>query len=73
VSTSDSPLDTLDPLAVIDTESAPNRFAAISKLVRVRVEDSKKRFTTILPRSKSYFFTGAIGACWKSRARSRMA
>ena len=36
VSTSDSPLDTLEPLAVMETESAPSRLAAISKLVRVR-------------------------------------
>ncbi len=40
VSTSDSPLVTLEPEAVIDTASAPSRFAAISKLVRVRVEAS---------------------------------
>ncbi len=40
VSTSDSPLETLDPDAVIETASAPRRLAAISKLVRVRVEAS---------------------------------
>ena len=40
VSTSDSPLVTLEPDAVMETASAPNRLAAISKLVRVRVEAS---------------------------------
>ncbi len=40
VSTNDSPLETLDPAAVIDTASPPSRLAAISKLVRVRVEAS---------------------------------
>ena len=55
VSTRDSPLVTLDAEAVIDTESAPRRLAAISKLVRVRVDVSKNRFTTIRSRSRSYF------------------
>lgn len=49
VSTSDSPFVTLEPEAVMDSVSAPSRLAAISKLDRVRVEFSKKRFTTILP------------------------
>ena len=49
VSTSDSPFDTLEPEAVIERVSAPRRFAAISKLDRVRVEASKNRLTTILP------------------------
>ncbi len=40
VSTSDSPFVTLEPDAVIETASAPRRLAAISKLVRVRVEAS---------------------------------
>ncbi len=40
VSTSDSPLVTLEPEALIETASAPMRLAAISKLVRVRVEAS---------------------------------
>src|ERR1035438_8955473 len=40
VSTSDSPFETLEPEAVIDTASAPSRLAAISKLVRVRVDAS---------------------------------
>ena len=55
VSTSDSPLETLEACAVIETASAPRRFAAISKLVRVRVDASKNRFTTMRPRSRSNF------------------
>ena len=50
VSTSDSPFDTLEPEAVIDSVSAPRCRAAISKLDRVRVDASKNRLTTILPR-----------------------
>ena len=53
VSTSDSPFDTLDACAAIETVSAPSRLAAISKLTRVRVEASKNRLTIILPRSAS--------------------
>ena len=49
VSTSDSPFDTLEPCAEIDTVSAPRRLAAISKLTRVRVDASKNRFTTDAP------------------------
>ena len=41
---------------MIETASAPSRLAAISKLVRVRVEASKNRLTIILPRSVSSFF-----------------
>ena len=51
VSTSDSPLETLEPEAVMEMASAPRRLAAISKLVRVRVEASKNRLTIMRPRS----------------------
>ena len=37
--------------------SADRRFAAISNVVRVRVEGSKKRLNTALPRSSGTFFT----------------
>ena len=37
--------------------SADSRFAAISKVVRVRVEGSKNRLKTALPRSSGSFFT----------------
>ena len=53
VSTSDSPFETLDACAVIETASAPKPFAASSKLVRVRVEFSKNKFTAMRPFSKS--------------------
>ena len=58
VSTSDSPFETLEPEAAMEMASAPRRLAAISKLVRVRVEASKKRLTIIFPRSVSSFFCG---------------
>ena len=58
VSTSDSPFETLEPDAVIETASAPSRLAAISKLVRVRVDASKNRLTIILPRSVSKLLEG---------------
>ncbi len=38
--------------------SADSRFSAISKLERVRVEDSKKRLITVLPRSVGTFLIG---------------
>ena len=40
--------------------SALSRLAAVSKLVRVRVESSKNRLTTFLPRSAGTF---GIGRC----------
>ena len=55
VSTSDSPFETLEPCSEIDTVSAPRRLAAISKLVRVRVEASKNRLTIVFPRNVSRF------------------
>ena len=53
VSTSDSPFETLEPCAEIETMSAPRCLAAISKLTRVRVEASKNRLTTVRPRNVS--------------------
>ena len=41
------------PAAAMVRVSAPRRFAAISKLTRVRVEASKKRLTMVLPRRTS--------------------
>ena len=37
------------------SESADRRFSAISKLDRVRVDGSKNRLTTVLPRSVGTF------------------
>lgn len=47
----DSPFDTEELSAEKLITSALSRLAATSKLIRVRVLFSKKRFTTVLPRS----------------------
>ena len=49
VSMNDSPLERLLVEAEKSTTSAPSRRAASEKLVRVRVEFSKNRFTTVEP------------------------
>ena len=49
VSLSDSPFETEDPRDWKLMTSALRRFAAVSKEMRVRVESSKKRLTTVLP------------------------
>src|SRR5688572_13112578 len=57
VSSSDSPL-VCDEMAMFRLmTSADRRLAAISKVVRVRVEFSKNRLNTLLPRSSGTFFT----------------
>ena len=55
VSLSDSPLDTLEPLAEKLMTSADSRLAAVSNEMRVRVESSKNRLTTVRPRSVGSF------------------
>ncbi len=57
VSRRPSPLDVLDPEDEKLRMSAERRFAASSKLVRVRVDASKKRFATVFPRNAGTFFT----------------
>src|SRR5690349_4314470 len=57
VSSSDSPFVCDETAMFRLITSADRRFAAISKVVRVRVEGSKKRLKTLLPRSKGTFFT----------------
>ena len=52
-----SPLDTLEPLAEKLMTSAESRLAAASNEMRVRVESSKKRLTTVRPRSVGSFLT----------------
>ena len=54
------------------TTSAESRLPAISKLVRVRVEDSKKRFTSVRPRSVGTFFTSRRPTSCIRSAVSRM-
>jgi hypothetical protein len=53
--------------------SAERRFAAISKVVRVRVEFSKNRLKTLLPRSNGTFFTSRSATVVNGSARSRIA
>ena len=57
VSSSDSPLAVADVLILRFRTSADRRFAASSKVVRVRVLFSKKRFATALPRRAGTFLT----------------
>src|SRR3989442_10690932 len=57
VSSSDSPFDCEETAMFRLITSADRRFAAISKVVRVRVEGSKTRLKTLLPRSSGTFFT----------------
>src|SRR5689334_3230727 len=52
--------------------SADRRLAAISKVVRVRVEFSKKTLKTLLPRSSGTFFTSRSVTPAKGSAVSRI-
>ncbi len=54
------------------TTSADNRFAAISNDVRVRVEASMKRFTTVLPPSVFLRVGSPLFASKLASARSRI-
>ena len=73
MSLSDSPLLTLDPLALKLITSADKRFAAASKEIRVRVESSAKRLTIVRPRSVGSFFIGASDTRASSVAVSKIA
>ncbi len=66
-----SPLDTLEPLAEKLMTSADSRLAAASNEIRVRVESSKKRFTTVRPRRVGSFLTSRVLTAASSRAVSR--
>src|SRR5690242_20374397 len=57
VSSSDSPLLCEDTAILRLMTSADRRFAAISNVVRVRVEGSKNRLKTLLPRRIGTFLT----------------
>jgi hypothetical protein len=57
VSSSVSPLDVDDAPMLRLITSADSRLAAISNVVRVRVEFSKNRLNTALPRSSGTFLT----------------
>ena len=46
----------------MESTSAPSRLAAISKLVRVRVDDSKNKLTTVRFCSVVKRLNGCLGA-----------
>jgi hypothetical protein len=55
-----SPLLTLDVETLKFIVSADSRLAAVSKLNRVRVESSKNKLTTVLPRKAGTFGTDRV-------------
>src|SRR3954467_5368077 len=71
-SRSDSPLVCDETAMFRLMTSADRRLAAISKVVRVRVEGSKKRLNTLLPRSSGTFLTSRSVTPAKDSAVSRI-
>src|SRR5579864_8743547 len=72
VSSKVSPLVDEDAAILRLKTSAESRFAAISKVVRVRVDGSKNRLKIDLPRSSGTFFTSRSPTPTKDAAVSRM-
>ena len=72
VSTSVSPLVTLEVATAMLRVSALSRFSAISNDVRVRVLGSKNRLTTVRPRSAGTFLTVREPTSFIASAVSRM-
>lgn len=72
VSLRDSPLETEEPFAEKLMTSAERRLAAASKEIRVRVESSKKRLTTVRPRRVGSFLIGRSATLAISSAVSRI-
>src|SRR5262245_22763835 len=72
VSTSVSPLTTLLVPAEMLMASALSRLAAISNEVRVRVEASKNRLMTVLPRNVGTFLMGRVEISRKDSAVSKI-
>ena len=70
VSLSVSPFLSEEASAVKLMMSAESRCSESSKLVRVRVEGSTKRFTTVLPRSAGTFLIARSPTALKARAVS---
>ena len=66
----DSPLETDEPFAAKLITSAESLLAASSKEIRVLVESSKKRFTTVFPRRVGNFFISRSLTSDISSARS---
>src|SRR5712664_2493548 len=71
VSSRDSPFFKLDASACKFMVSAPRRDAAVPKLMRVRVELSKKASATVLPRSAASFFSECFWISWNGLLWSR--
>src|SRR6267142_6627516 len=72
VSRSDSPFVCDETAMFRLMTSAERRFAAISKVVRVRVEGSKNRLNTDLPRRSGTFFTSRSATPMNDAAVSRI-
>ena len=72
VSSSDSPLVTLDVAVAMLSVSALSRFSAISNDVRVRVLGSKNRLTTVRPRSVGTFLIARPPISFIASAVSRI-
>src|SRR5687767_7356142 len=72
VSSSVSPLLCEDTAMLRLMTSAESRLAAISNVVRVRVEGSKNRLNTLLPRSSGTFFTSRSVTSANDSAVSRI-
>ena len=72
MSTRLSPFSRAEPEAEKLRLSADRRFSAISKLERVRVEASKKRLMTVLPRSVGTFLIGRSPTSLNDSAVSRI-
>src|SRR5260221_12316695 len=80
VSSSDSPFEAEETAMLRLMTSADRRLAAISNVVRVRVEGSKNRLKTLLPRRIGTFFTSrsvtpandsAVSRIWVRISRGR--
>src|SRR3972149_8594206 len=67
-----SPFSALDPAAEKLTTSAESHFPAISNDVRVLVEGSKKRFTTVFPRRAGTFLISRPAISLRDSAVSRI-
>src|SRR5918993_1737955 len=72
VSSSDSPLVTLEVAVAMLRVSALSRFSAISNEVRVRVLGSKNRLTTVRPRRVGTFLMARLPTSFMASAVSRI-
>src|SRR5205823_6233077 len=72
VSLSDSPFATLDPPALKLMTSAESRLAASSNEILVRVEFSRKKFTTVRPRRAGTFLITRVPTSRNDSAVSRI-